>query len=235
MWLRNNEVNILKYLPEFLQSDMNFKYVANTCSAEHEKIREALQDVFNQFFIKTATWGLARYERILGITQKPTDDYQARRNRILLRYQSTQTSTIDFLQLLLKRYVDVDTAVKVTEDNSRYRFTVQVAGNNIVNFDGMFEALNLYKPAHLAMQIELDRADQTNLYIGGAAFLGGTQSIGLHRTNQINTGFYIGAAQRMGGDQTIGLSSTRQLTCSLMAITAMGYGGQITVLPRGGI
>jgi len=234
-FLRQNTVNVLKYLPEFLQSDVNFKSVGDTCSHEHEKIRLLVQDVFNQFFVESATWGLPRYERVLDIVPKAADDYTARRNRILSRYQSNQTTTIAFLETLIKRYLSTDSIVNVVENNPDYSFRIVTTGGSILYFEDMIEAINLYKPAHLAIEIDLNRTDQTQLYVGGAAFIGGMQQIGLHRTTQLNGGLYVGIAHQIGGLQTVSLHQTRQQICGLYVGAGMHCGGTITVLPKGGI
>jgi len=166
MWFRSNAVNILKYLPEFLQSDLNFKSVADVCSVEHEKIRLELQDIFNQFFIETATWGLSSYERILNITPKSTDNYTARRNRILARYQTNQTSTVAFLTTLAQKYISTAATVTVVEDNENYSFSIVTDGGSVLYLSDLIEAINLYKPAHLGWLLHYDRPVNMEYSIG---------------------------------------------------------------------
>jgi len=166
MFFRENRVNILKYLPTFLQSDINLKSVANVHSAEHEKIRLLIQDIFNQFFIETATWGLDFYEKELEITPNKNDDYAVRRNRILLRYQANQTSTVVFLETLAKRYFSSATTVKVKEDNANYAFRI-IADAISYDITGLIEALNIYKPAHLAYIIVHLLTTKSSTYYGG--------------------------------------------------------------------
>ena len=165
-WMRQNKINILKYLPEFLSKDINFKSVADVNSQEHEKIRLAIQDIFNQFFISTATWGLDSYEKILGITPKATDDYIARRNMILARYQANQTSTITFLETLVKRYIIPDTPINITEDNTTYSFKVNTNSGSVLYLTDMINAIDLYKPAHLCWLLHYNRKENMDCYCG---------------------------------------------------------------------
>ena len=123
-WMRQNQVNILKYLPEFLAKDKDFKAVADTCSEEHDLIRLELQDIFQQFFVTTATWGLSYWEDILDITPDATDGYIKRRRRILLRLQSSQTSTVAYMITLAKRYFASNANVEIKEDNANYAFRI---------------------------------------------------------------------------------------------------------------
>ena len=82
IWLRQNKVSILKYLPYFLSKDIRYKTTNNTCDIEHENIRLIINDLLNQLFIDTATWGLNYFEEFLNIIPKKDDDYKARRTRI---------------------------------------------------------------------------------------------------------------------------------------------------------
>jgi hypothetical protein len=177
MLFRKNQVNILKYLPEFLQSDINFKSVADVNSAEHEDIRLLIQDIFNQFFIETATWGLESYERILDITPKLTDTYSIRRNRILLKYQANQTSTVEFLKSLVQRYASNEAVIRIVEDNTNYAFSIVTTGGSIIDLAGLFEAINVYKPAHLACLLHYDRPVNMAYSIGNFIRIGKTVTI----------------------------------------------------------
>ena len=64
-------MDILKYLPNFLSKDPMFHCAAETCNEEHDRLRLALQDLADNFFVNTATWALPLYESFLGI--KPGD------------------------------------------------------------------------------------------------------------------------------------------------------------------
>ena len=74
-WMRQDTVNILRYLPEYLAKDTDFKNTNDADSKEHERIRLALQDLSKQFFVKFATWGLDDWEKLkkkqnLGLTAR---------------------------------------------------------------------------------------------------------------------------------------------------------------------
>lgn len=57
-FLRNEPVNLSRYLPAFLLSDKSLKAMLDSCSMEHEKQRLLLDDISKQFYVQTATWGL---------------------------------------------------------------------------------------------------------------------------------------------------------------------------------
>lgn len=146
--LRTSPVDLSRYLPDFLFKDKAFTDILVSCSTEHERQRLFLQELAKQFFVETATWGLADWERILGLTPRPEYDYGERRRRILLRLQSRQTSTLDFMARLISRYLDGDRGY-VEEHNEEYFFRVMMEGS-LIDKAGLIEALETYKPAHLA-------------------------------------------------------------------------------------
>lgn len=151
LYLRNQPPNLARYLPQFLQEDEHFKATLAACSTEHEKYRLLIDEITNQFYIETATWGLGDWERILYLKPDAGDNYEQRRNRILLKLQGRQVSTLDFMARLCARYT-VDKAAEIEEHNEENRFRVYLHGGTS-DLPGLREALETYKPAHLAYNI----------------------------------------------------------------------------------
>lgn len=228
-FLRANTVNILKYLPEFLASDPNFKAVADTCSNEHEKQRLLLQDIFNQFFVEKATWGLAGYERVLGLVPKAADDYTARRNRILARYQANQTTTLAFLANLAKRYMSAEAMVTVEENNPEYSFRIVTTGGSILYASDMVEAINLYKPAHLGYSIGIKREANINIYAGIVTGTIGRKRIGIPAPPDSIINMSAGIVHLRAGKKRIGLGAPCQMISNLFAGNLITRTGRITI------
>lgn len=151
LYLRNQPPNLARYLPQFLQEDEHFKATLAACSTEHEKYRLLLDEITNQFYVETATWGLGDWERILDLKPDAGDSYEQRRNRILLKLQGRQVSTLDFMARLCARYT-VDKAAEIEEHNEENRFRVYLHGGTS-DLPGLRYALETYKPAHLAYNI----------------------------------------------------------------------------------
>lgn len=166
LFLRDTPVNVLRYLPDFLSSDKTFKAVQDGLSKEHEKLRLTLDDFSNQLFIETATEpGLSRWEEIIGLIPKPGADFEARRRSILLWLQSNQTSTVPFMQRLAARYYPAGSDVRIIEHNSEYYFDIET--NSLpIDYDGLFDAMDIYKPAHLGMNLSFVLTEQLDLFMG---------------------------------------------------------------------
>ena len=151
LYLRNEPPDLARYLPQFLQEDEHFKATLAACSTEHEKYRLLLDELSNQFYVQTATWGLGDWERILDLNPDAGDSYEQRRNRILLKLQGRQVSTLDFMARLCARYT-VDKEAEIEEHNAENCFRVYLYGG-VSDLPGLREALETYKPAHLAYNI----------------------------------------------------------------------------------
>ena len=147
-WLRPDSVDISKYLPDFLQSEEDFRNVLTVESSEHERQRLIIADLLDQMFLFTETWALSRWESILQLTPKAGATYEERRHEILLKLCGRQTSTVRFMEWLVNQYTDIRTGSKILEDNANYRFTVQIEGL-IADKPGLKKAIETYKPAHL--------------------------------------------------------------------------------------
>ena len=152
-WLRDEKVDISRYLPEFVRGDPVLGQTLAIESKEHERQRLEIRDLLAQAFIDTATWGLGDWERILGLKPDAGGNCEQRRNRILLELQGRQTSTVAFITNLIKRYCTEKSKVTVIEDNEHYMFRTEIANGTVSYADNLLDALNTYKPAHLGFDI----------------------------------------------------------------------------------
>lgn len=135
-WFRQNEVDILRYLPHFLSKDSEFKTAAEACSKEHEKIRLLILNWFKQFFVDTATWGLKYWEEFLDIMPQSGDNYTTRRNRIKILLNSHDISTKKFMTNLINRFL-TDNSGAIVEHNEEYYFDVYFNNDNIFDLEGL--------------------------------------------------------------------------------------------------
>lgn len=150
--LRKRPVKTLKHLPKFLPRDDDFKNTALIADEQHEKLRLTLLDVKNQFFVETATWGLADWERVLALSVKEDATIQDRRNQILLRLQSNNTVSNTFMNNLINMFCEDKTGY-IVEHNSDYCFEICTSSDDKIKWKDLLEAVNLYKPAHLGFYV----------------------------------------------------------------------------------
>lgn len=164
--IRNGPVDILRYLPDFLANDNKFKLLHDCESREHEGMRLALNELFEQFFIPIAgEKGIEKWEQLIGIISKKNADIEARRRAVMLWLQSNQVSTVEFMTRLAARYYPAGSDVKIIEHNSEYYFDIETDSLPI-DYDGLFDAMDIYKPAHLGMNLSFVLTEQLYLFMG---------------------------------------------------------------------
>lgn len=166
-WMRQSEVDVLDYLPKFLGKDPMFKKAADTSSTEHNRLRLALQDLADNFFVNTATWALPLYESFLGIKRSEEDTDEFRRQRILFKLQHVDVSTMEFMNSIINLY----SVGHIEEVNEEYYFKVYCIMNaeDTETLQKLIDQLDIYKPAHLGYAIYLGYSWNGKIYWNGEA------------------------------------------------------------------
>ena len=154
-FIREQDANLAEYLPIFISQDKEIKTLLATESAEHNRQRELLIDILKQFFIHSATWGLDFWEKVFAIYSKPNESYELRRAKIYAKLQSKQISTVEFLTQLASKFFPQSADVKIQEVNPKNLFYL-IANYTALDNDyfALRDAIEIYKPAHLAMIIQ---------------------------------------------------------------------------------
>lgn len=163
--IRKNEVDILRYLPDFLSKDSIFKNVSNAQSKEHERLRLLLQDLLNNLFIETATWGLKYWEEMLDISSNK-NDYQTRRAVIYSRLNNNIIVNLKFFTDLVNLFI-VDKLGKVIEQPKDYSIDILIPDNKVISFEEMNKVIRTFIPAHLAWRYIAYIEGNGKLYFGG--------------------------------------------------------------------
>ena len=205
---RNYLVDLLSYMPEHLTKDRETVTLLLVESEEHNLQEKWLQEIFKQFFIETATWGLAKYENDYGLVANPGDTYQQRRNRIYLKLQSKQTSTKEFMAKLAARYFSKDAIIIPKEDNPNDSFWIINKGGTLLYAEDFFEAIDTYIPAHLGFTFQMERdvnlTGEDSLKYGLANLVDGMANIGLARPPDIVLPYSAEALTGSAGRRQVG-------------------------------
>lgn len=100
--LTDNGKELVSWLPRFLQDDSNVQGVIDIISRETDLLDDSWEDVLDQLFVQTATWGLKYWERLLRFPEEPAGISVAdRRVLILSKLKSSKVeSGIQFRQVL---------------------------------------------------------------------------------------------------------------------------------------
>ena len=165
--LRCTPVKTLKHLPKFLPIDDDFKNTELISDDEHEKLRLAILDVRDQFFVETATWGLSDWERVLDISVKDGATIKDRRTQILLKLQGANVVSKAFIVNLINNFLN-DNSGNIVQHNREYYFDVCFNNGSLFDWDGLQEAIETYKPAHLGVKYFALQNVGSSIYVGGA-------------------------------------------------------------------
>ena len=75
-------MNLIDMLPSFYHNSDFVKAYMSSQSVEHNFIKESIEDLVNNLYVNTATWGLDYFEEELGLKTDKSKSYEERRERI---------------------------------------------------------------------------------------------------------------------------------------------------------
>lgn len=141
--------DLRRYLPPFMANMKEMKGLLMAQGYEIGRLWNELSDDFKQTYVDTGTWGLKRWEKVLGLSTSSTQTYETRRAQIKARLVACAVCTPDLLATLARQTTGVDSVV--IEDNPNYEFTIYFVGQYGVpkNIGVLKDAVEIVKPAHL--------------------------------------------------------------------------------------
>lgn len=151
-FIRDDKVNLSKYLPAFLTKDPEFAAKLAAESAAHEEVRQNLDDILKQFFVTTATWGLDDWEDFLGITTDTNKTADARRQAIIQKINGNNVVTLEFLTRLVNMYV-ADGQAFIIDHPETYNIDILYHGGQVLDYKALETAVHTYIPAHLGFKL----------------------------------------------------------------------------------
>lgn len=147
--------DVISYLPEILRDVYEFQQLSAAENAELECSRQELENIISDNFIATLTErGCFRWEKMLGITPKSTDDIEVRRFRILSKLNEELPFTLKGLKRQLSILCGED-GFSVELDNDNYMLSVLVALTAKNQFEEVGKLLEREVPANIVISLGL--------------------------------------------------------------------------------
>lgn len=145
---------MLSYLPSLYERSRVMQSILQAEGVEMDALRQAIGETLDQFFARTATWGLDRWEAELALTPASDQPDSERRDRIVSRIRGAGTCTISVVKAVAEAYDQG--AVEVTEQPALYQVTVTFVDTTGVppNIDDLKVAVEAVIPAHLQVQYQ---------------------------------------------------------------------------------
>ena len=147
------EADLLDYLPSFYHNSNIVKSFIDSNSIEANILKDYVEDLNNNLYVKTATWGLDLFEEELGLATDKSISYEERRERILAKKRGNGTTTKAMIKNTAEAFSGGE--VEVIENFNDYSFVVKFVGvkgipKNLTLFKNMIEEI---KPAHLNYEL----------------------------------------------------------------------------------
>jgi hypothetical protein len=147
------EADLLEYLPSFYHNSDVIKTFMESNSVEVDTLKAYIEDLSNNLYVKTATWGLDLFEEELGLVTDKSISYEERRERILAKKRGSGTTTRAMIKNTAEAFSGGE--VEIIENFNNYSFIVKFIGTkgipkNLTLFKNMIEEI---KPAHLNYEL----------------------------------------------------------------------------------
>lgn len=141
-------MSLINKLPSFYDNDIT-KPIQNSFTVEAGLINDKVYSTLNQFFVDTATYGLDKWEKMLGIS-KNNFDFLTRRENVRAKMRSKGTTTFTMIKNLCEAYSNG--IVEINVDHSNYSFEIVFVSTIGVplSFEELDRVINEIKPCHLA-------------------------------------------------------------------------------------
>lgn len=142
------------YLPGYYQSSRVMRALVQGQGGELDRLRQALEETFAQFFVGTATWSLKDWEAELGLPVAPAQPEGERRDKIRSRLRGMGACTIKLVKQVAESYDNG--VVEPIEDHAGYTVIIKFVDTRGVppNIDDLKAAVRAIVPAHLKLQYE---------------------------------------------------------------------------------
>ena len=141
-------MSLINKLPSFYDNDIT-RPIQNSFTVEVNSVNDEVENTLNQFYVDSATYGLDKWESMLGIS-KNNFDIQTRRENIKAKMRSRGTTTVSVIKNICEAYSNG--IVEVIVNHSDYSFIIDFVGTIGIPkaFAELDKAIEEIKPAHLA-------------------------------------------------------------------------------------
>jgi hypothetical protein len=149
------EVKLIDYLPGILKEVREFKAISTAENPELSSLWDAIEDALNDQFVHDATVnGVKRWESILGIVPKGTENLDIRKFRIISRLNEQLPYTYRKLEQQLKTLCGEE-GYSLVLQNNEYKLIVRVELSVKGKFNEVDSLLKRTLPANLVIDLSL--------------------------------------------------------------------------------
>ena len=154
--------NLMDYLPDYYNDVYEMQAIMNAQGNVLDKAEsEQFRLLLNQFVTQTDAKGISVFEDQVGIKPAPSDDLEARQNKVLMRLLPPRPITIGYLRDLFATLKIPVTITVIQRDAIVEAKSAEIDSSQIENIKYL---LNIYLPANMIYEIRvaLNRAEISN-------------------------------------------------------------------------
>lgn len=151
----DRDLNLIEYLPYILHEIKEYKEIAKVENPELITLWQSVENVLNDQFIQSSTEnGVKRWESILKVLPKGTDNLDERKFRILTRLNEQLPYSLKMLHQQLTTLCGED-GYSVELKNKEFTLSVKVALTAKSNFGDVDSLLHRIVPANMIIDLSL--------------------------------------------------------------------------------
>ena len=136
-----NEQKLLEMLPDHFSRLKQMREIAKAEGVQFDKLDASVDDLLNQGFISTATWGLRFWEERYKLPILDNTNYEERRHRILAKKRSNKANLLEILRA-------IEPSIELAWGPLILPFTINFSGD-YYDFGELIRVIEEEKPSHL--------------------------------------------------------------------------------------
>lgn len=142
-------MTLMEYLPEQYQRSAEVRAIQGTLQPEVDALWRRRDGLLDQLDVRKATWGLAFWEKSLGIPPDATKSYDIRRAAIYAKLRARGPTTVAMVRRVVSSYTELD--FEIVEHPIDFVFDIKFLGTAYrpETLDGLSEALDEIIPPYV--------------------------------------------------------------------------------------
>lgn len=140
---------LIEHLHEMYRKDPYIQSLFTSAGLSLDNLEDAVNDVKNQYWFDTITWGIPTMEKILDFKTNINDPIEARRSQLEARWKSAGKADLYLLQAVANSWKNGDCEASFVNGKIQVQFTGEYG--TPADLDNLKKALENVKPEHLAI------------------------------------------------------------------------------------
>jgi hypothetical protein len=153
------------------ERNMLMQSIFEAIGSEADLSEKQIDDISNQLFPQTATWGLDIWEQRLGLITNHNEELSIRRAKIITKLQSKYIVNPDRMANIIKKFLNAD--INIKENVAPYIFEIDLLSEEGFpnELNDIYATVKKVKPSHLGVKYKIVPLTKSNLYFGAVNIL----------------------------------------------------------------